>query len=144
MLIIGLVWLEVDREMMERGCVVLDQPQRCGTVLRLVEDDTAALRSRGKKSVDRQFHRLKRNAGLFNSAHPTGAVPQDGTIAIGDSKSIDLGALLKAGENNRIVVQHVDDCGGQSWLGSVDLEVKGDAGPGAQRPTWGRLKSMYR
>ena len=26
----------------ERGCVVLDQPQRCGTVLRLVEDDTAA------------------------------------------------------------------------------------------------------
>ena len=81
---------------------------------------------------------------VFNSAHPTGALPQDGTVAIGDSKSIDLGALLKAGENNRIVVQHVDDCGGQAWLGSVDLEVKGDAGPGAQRPTWGRLKSMYR
>lgn len=82
---------------------------------------------------------------VFNTAHPTGIVPEDGTLVLGDAKSVDLSAVLKAGEANRIVVQHVDDCGGQSWLGPVELEVKGDASQGgAPRPSWGRLKAMYR
>jgi len=82
---------------------------------------------------------------VFNSAHPAGIVPEDGTVVLGDSKSIDLSAVLKTGETNRIVVQHVDDCGGQAWLGTVELEVKGDASQsGASRPSWGRLKAMYR
>jgi len=82
---------------------------------------------------------------VFNSAHPNGIVPDEGMLGLGDTKSVDLSAVLKPGEANRIVVQHVDDCGGQSWLGPVELEVKGDASQsGSSRPSWGRLKAMYR
>lgn len=81
---------------------------------------------------------------VFNTAHPGGVVPDDGTLMLGDSKSVDLAAVLKAGESNRIVVQHVDDCAGQAWLGTVELEVKGDASQGAPHSSWGRLKAMYR
>lgn len=81
---------------------------------------------------------------IYNRAHSSGVVPDDGYLLIGDNRSIDLMKVLTAGESNRIVVQHMDDCGGQSWLGTAILEVKGENSSVATRPTWGRLKSMYR
>ena len=80
---------------------------------------------------------------VFNSTHAGGGVPEDGYVLLGDSKRIDLSRVLAAGEINRVVVQHLDDCAGQAWLGTVQLEVKGDPGATAARPTWGRLKAMY-
>lgn len=81
---------------------------------------------------------------IYNSAHAAGVTPDDGYLLIGDSRTIDILKFLVAGESNRIVVQHMDDCGGQSWLGTVILEVKGEPGAYAGRPTWSRLKLLYR
>jgi hypothetical protein len=80
---------------------------------------------------------------VINPAHPAGVVPDGGYILLGDNRTLDLSKLLQAGASNRIVVQHLDDCAGQSWLGTVQLEVSGGGTPGQVRPTWGRLKAMY-
>ncbi len=80
---------------------------------------------------------------VFNSAHPTGAVPSDGVLVLGDARTIDLGSLLKPGEANRVVVQHVDDCAAQGWLGPVELVVTGATQAASASPSWGELKSRY-
>lgn len=81
---------------------------------------------------------------VINHAYPGGVVPEDGYLGLGDQKAVNLSKWLTAGETNRIVVQHLDDCGGQSWLGTVEIEVTGEAKQVTNRPSWGLLKSMYR
>ncbi len=79
---------------------------------------------------------------VINSKYPDGYTPDDGYLMLGDVKTIDLSALLQSGEANRIVVQHVDDCAAQAWLGTVELTVSGQAA--SARNTWGALKAKYR
>ncbi len=81
---------------------------------------------------------------VFTSEHPEGAVPDGGVVYLGDVKTIDLSSLIQSGETNRIVVQHVDDCAAQSWLGTVVLSVNGQATSTGSRTTWGGLKILYR
>lgn len=81
---------------------------------------------------------------VFTSEHPQGIVPENGYVLLGDTQTIDLARYVKSGETNRFVVEHLDDCAGQAWLGTVTLQVKGETSAGTARPTWGRLKALYR
>jgi hypothetical protein len=83
---------------------------------------------------------------IFNSGAPSGVTPRGGYIRLGDTQSEDLASYLKSGESNRIVIQHVDDCAAQGWLGTVDLVVNGTkVAQGRLRATsWGEVKAIYR
>ena len=83
---------------------------------------------------------------IFNSSNPSGVAPREGYVLLGDTETADLSTYLKAGETNRIVIQHVDDCSAQGWLGTVELVVDG---VGIQQGnkiahSWGQLKQRYR
>ena len=67
-------------------------------------------------------------------------------MLLGGTETADLSRYVKAGEVNRFVVQHVDDCAAQCWLGKVELVVNGAAVQNSTAPamTWGRMKILYR
>jgi len=81
---------------------------------------------------------------VFNSACPSGYTHDDGYLLLGDSKTVDLSACLKAGEVNRFVIQHADDCAANGWLGPVALTITGQNPVGRAADTWGTLKIKYR
>lgn len=81
---------------------------------------------------------------VFTSDHPEGVVPEHGYLEIGETATVDFSKYLKPGEKDRIVVQHLDDCAGQSWLGTVELQVTADLKFGAGRTSWGDIKHAYR
>lgn len=80
---------------------------------------------------------------VFNGRFPSGVTPKDGVIEIGQSTECDLRDVLVAGDENRIVVQHLDDCAGQSWVHSVHLVLEGVT-VGPQGRSWGGVKRRYR
>jgi hypothetical protein len=81
---------------------------------------------------------------IFNSQHPGGFTPDDGYVLLGENKTLSLNPYLVPGETNRIVIQHIDDCAAQGWLGTVDLSVTGDGTQTAGAQTWGTVKVKYR
>ena len=62
---------------------------------------------------------------VFNSANPNGIVAPGGFVMLGGFVSVDLATLLVRGERNRVVITQVDDCPGDTYLGSAIFFVDG-------------------
>lgn len=72
---------------------------------------------------------------IYNSAHPKGVTPQAGYLSIFDSRTTEpmagsaetgnLATYLRAGESNRLVITHVDDCATMMVLQRVEFLLNG-------------------
>gem|GEM_PF-2609465 len=62
---------------------------------------------------------------IFNSLFPDGVVVPGSYVALGGSGTANLSSLVVAGEVNRVVVTHVDDCCVNSILGSAQVSLNG-------------------
>lgn len=66
---------------------------------------------------------------IFNSLYPGGVVVPGSYVFLGGSGTANLAALVNAGEVNRVVVTHVDDCCVGSYLSSAVVVLNGEAVP---------------
>jgi hypothetical protein len=64
---------------------------------------------------------------VFNSNHTNGVVVEGSYVFLGGDGTADLADLVKAGETNRVVVTHVDDCCDSSDLNTAQVVLNGDA-----------------
>ncbi|WP_307733234.1 DUF5011 domain-containing protein [Stigmatella ashevillensis] len=63
---------------------------------------------------------------LFNSAYPDGLVIPGSYVYLHGSGTANLGAYVKTGERNRVVITQVDDCCTDNHLQKADVVLNGD------------------
>ena len=69
---------------------------------------------------------------IYNSRYPTGITPPNAYVFLGQTLSQDLRAYAAVGEDNVILLTHVDDCCQQSNLNEAYIRVNGQRVPVCQ------------
>ncbi|MFH2005498.1 MAG: hypothetical protein ABI333_02815 [bacterium] len=64
---------------------------------------------------------------IFNSANPGGITVAAGYVFLGGSTTANLAPYIMAGEQNRIVLTHVDDCCSESNLNFAEIIIDGQS-----------------